>query len=56
MKLKILSKKLIQKILFSKFVLKSKLRKKILRRRKNDNTKNIKINFDKIINLLKLEN
>jgi len=36
-------------------VLKSKLRKKILRRRKNDNTKNIKINFNKIINLLKKE-
>ncbi|MBA1340133.1 MAG: 5-formyltetrahydrofolate cyclo-ligase [Pelagibacterales bacterium] len=36
-------------------MLKSKLRKKILRRRKNDNTKNIKINFNKIINLLKKE-
>jgi len=36
-------------------VLKSKLRKKILKIRQNANNKNIKIDFDKIINLLKKE-
>ena len=55
MKLKILLKKLIQKILFSKFVLKSKLRNKILRIRKKTNIKNIQINANKIIDLLKKE-
>ena len=55
MKLKILLKKLIQKILFSKFVLKSKLRNKILRIRKKTNIKNIQINVNKIIDLLKKE-
>ena len=55
MKLKNLLKKLIQKILFNKFVLKSNLRKKILKIRQITNKKNIKINFDKILNLLKKE-
>ena len=55
MKLKILLKKLIQKILFSNFVLKSKLRNKILRIRKKTNIKNIQINANKIIDLLKKE-
>ena len=36
-------------------MLKSKLRKKILRIRKNTNIKNIKLDFDKIINLFKKE-
>jgi len=36
-------------------VLKSKLRKKILKIRENKNKKNIKIDFDKIINLFKEE-
>jgi len=36
-------------------VLKSKLRKKILKIRKSNNEQNIKIGFDKIINLLKKE-
>jgi len=36
-------------------VLKSKLRKKILKIREKNNKKNIKINFDKIINLFKEE-
>ena len=42
-----------QKILSNKFVLKSKLRKKILKIRQNDNILNIKINFNKVLNLLK---
>ena len=54
-KLKTLLKKLIWKILFNKFVLKSNLRKKILKIRQITNKKNIKINFDKILNLLKKE-
>jgi len=37
-------------------VLKSNLRKKILKIRQVSNKKNIKINFDKILNLLKKEN
>ena len=37
-------------------MLKSKLRKKILIIRKNDNTENIEINFKKIINLIKKNN
>ena len=53
MKLKILQKKLIQKIQFSKFVHKSKLRKKILKNREKNNKKNIIIDFNKIINLFK---
>ena len=53
MKLKILSKKLIQKSQSSKVVLKSKLRKKILKTRKKINRDNIKVNFNKLINFLK---
>ena len=45
MKLKTLSKKQVQKIKFSKFVLKSKLREKILKIRKKKNKNNIQINF-----------
>ena len=55
MKLKVLSKKLIQKIQFSKFVLKSKLRKKILKVREKINKKNVQIDFNKIIKILKKE-
>ena len=55
MKLKILLKKQIQKIQFSKFVLKSKLRKKILKVRKKFNKKNIQIDFNQIIKILKKE-
>ena len=55
MKLKILLKKQIQKIQFSKFVLKSKLRKKILKVRQKFNTKNIQLNFNQIIKILKRE-
>ena len=55
MKLKALLKELVQKTPFSKIVLKSKLRKKILKIRENINIKNIKIDFKKIINLLKKE-
>ena len=53
MKLKILLKKQIQKIQFSKFVLKSKLRKKILKVRKKFNKKNTQIDFNQIIKILK---
>ena len=53
MKLKILSKKQVQKIKFNNFVSKSKLRKRILKKRENINKRNIKINFNKIIKLLK---
>ena len=53
MKLKILLKKQIQKIKFSKLVLKSKLRKKTLKIREKNNKKNIQIDFDKIIKILK---
>ena len=55
MKLKILLRKLLQKIQFNKFVLKSKFRKKILKIRENNNKKNIKIDFDKIKELFKKE-
>ena len=55
MKLIVLSKKQIQKIKFSKLVLKSKLRKKILKIREKNNTKNIQIDFNKIIKILKKE-
>ena len=55
MKLKTLLKEPIQRIQFNKFVLKSKLRKKIIKIRETNNKKNIKINFDKIINLFKEE-
>ena len=55
MKLKILLKRQIYKTQFSRFVLKSKLRKKILKIREKNNTKDIKINFDKIIKLIKKE-
>ena len=56
MKQKLLLKKLIQKTLFSKFVLKSKLREKILKIRQKNNSRNIKIDINKIINLFKKEN
>ena len=56
MKSKILLKKLIQKIQFNNSVLKKKLRKKILKIRELHNKKNIKINFNKIINFFKKEN
>ena len=55
MKLKVLSKKQIQIIKFSKLVLKSKLRKKILKIREKNNKKNIQIDFNKIIKILKKE-
>ena len=55
MKLIVLSKKQIQKIKFSKLVLKSKLRKKILKIREKNNTKNIQIDFNKIIKILRKE-
>jgi 5-formyltetrahydrofolate cyclo-ligase len=55
MKLKILLKKQIYKTQFSRFVLKPKLRKKILKIREKNNTKNIQINFDKIIKIIKIE-
>ena len=55
MKLIVLSKKQIQKIKFSKLVLKSKLRKKILKIREKNNKKNIQIDFNKIIKILKKE-
>jgi 5-formyltetrahydrofolate cyclo-ligase len=55
MKLKILLKRQIYKTQFSRFVLKPKLRKKILKIREKNNTKDIKINFDKIIKLIKKE-
>ena len=55
MKLIILLKKQIQKIQFSKFVLKSKLRKKILKVRQKFDTKNIQLNFNQIIKILKKE-
>ena len=54
--MKILSKKLNQKIPFNKFVSKSKLRKSILKTREKTNIKNIKINFIEIIRLFKKEN
>ena len=55
MKQKILLKKQIQKIPFSKFVLKSKIRNKTLKIREKINKKNIKIDFNKIIKLFKEE-
>ena len=55
MKLKVLSKKQIQKIKFNKLVLKSKLRKKILKIREKNNKKNIQIDFNEIIKILKKE-
>ena len=55
MKLIVLSKKQIQKIKFNKLVLKSKLRKKILKIREKNNKKNIQIDFNKIIKILKKE-
>ena len=55
MKLKILLNKQIWKIQFSKFVLKSELRKKILKVRKKFNTKNIQIDFNHITKILKKE-
>ena len=53
MKLKTLQKKLIQKNLFNKPVLKSKIRKRILKLREKVNRRKIKIDFDKVVNLLK---
>ena len=55
MKLKILSKKQIQKNLFSKFVSKSKLRKKIIKIREKVNKNNIQIDFNHILKILKEE-
>ena len=55
MKLKILLKKQNQKIQFNRFVLKSELRKKILKVRKKFNTKNIQLNFKQIVKILKKE-
>ena len=55
MKLTILLKKQIWKIQFNRFVLKSKLRKKILKIRKKNNKKNIQINFSQILRILKKE-
>ena len=55
MKLKTLSKKQVQKIKFSKFVLKSKLREKILKIRKKKNKNNIQINFKKVFDIIKKE-
>ena len=55
MKLKVLLKKQIQKIQFNKFVLKSKLRKKILKAREKINKSNIQINFNQLIKILKKE-
>ena len=55
MKLKILSKKQIWIIQFNKLVLKSKIRKKILKIRKKINKRNIQINFSQIVKLLKKE-
>ncbi len=48
MKLKILLKRQIQKIQFNRFVLKSKLRKKILKVRTKLNSKNNQIDFKQI--------
>ena len=55
MRLKALFKKQIQKIQFNKFVLKSKLRKKILKAREKINKSNIQINFNQLIKILKKE-
>ena len=55
MKLKTLLKKQVQKIKFSKFVLKSKLREKILKIRKKKNKNNIQINFKKVFDIIKKE-
>ena len=55
MKLKVLSKKQTQKTQSSKFVLKPKLRKKILKFREKINIKNIQIEFNQIIKILKKE-
>ena len=53
MKLKALSKKQIQRIKYSKLLLKSKLRNKILKIREKNNKKNVQINFSQIIKILK---
>ena len=55
MKFQISLKKQIQKIQFNNFVLKNKLRKKILKIREKTNKKNIQINFNQIIKILKEE-
>ena len=55
MKQKILLKKQIQKTQFSKLVLKSKLRKKILKIRKTNSKKDIQIDFYQILKILKKE-
>ena len=52
MRLRVLLKRLIQKIQFSNFVLKSNLRKKVIKIREKNNKYNIKINFSKIKDLL----
>jgi 5-formyltetrahydrofolate cyclo-ligase len=55
MKLTILLKKQIWKIQFNRFVLKSKLRQKILKIREKTNKKNKQINFNQIVKILKKE-
>ena len=55
MKLKNLLKKPIQKIQLNKLVTKSKLRKKILKIREKNNKKNIQIDFNQIIKIIKKE-
>ena len=55
MKLKVLLKKQILKIQFNSLVLKSKLRKKILKIREKSNKKDIQINFTQIKRILKKE-
>ena len=55
MKLKVLSKKQISKIQLNRFVLKPKLRKKILKLREKINKKNIQIDFNQIIKIIKKE-
>ena len=55
MKFQISLKKQIQKIQFNNFVLKNKLRKKIIKIREKTNKKNIQINFNQIIKILKEE-
>ena len=53
--MKILLKKQIYKIQFNRSVLKSQLRKKILKIREKTNKKNILINFNQIIKIIKKE-
>ena len=55
MKSKISLKKQTQKIPFSKFVSKSRLRKKILKIREKTNKRNTKINFEQLIKIFRKE-